>query len=54
PGRVLGFVRNNLRVLPSHFTRKAIWQLYETADCPLVIRTVKMRAFRQLWKQLLP
>ena len=26
PGRVPGFVRDNLRILPSHFTRKAIRQ----------------------------
>ena len=50
PGRVHGFARDDLRVLPSHLARKAIWQLYDTAVCPLVI----LRAFCQLWKQLLP
>ncbi|KAI0240125.1 hypothetical protein LSAT2_009180 [Lamellibrachia satsuma] len=47
-------VKDDLRVLPSHLTRKAIWQLYDTAVCPLVIRKMKLRAFCQLWKQLLP
>ena len=54
PGRVPGFARDDLRVLPSHYTRKAIWQLYTDADSPAVIRKVKLRSFSQLWKQLLP
>ena len=54
PGRVPGFARDDLRVLPSHFTRKAIWQWYDEADTPALIRKVKLRAFCQLWKQLLP
>ena len=48
PGRVPGFARDDLRVLPSHFTRKAIWQWYDEADTPALIRKVKLRAFCQL------
>ncbi|KAK2164980.1 hypothetical protein NP493_1389g00021 [Ridgeia piscesae] len=50
----MGFARDNLRVLPSHFTRKAIWQLCDAADCAAVIRNVRLRSVCQLWKQLLP
>ena len=48
PGRVPGFARDNLRILPSHFTRKAIWQLYDAADSAAVIHKVRLRAFCQL------
>ena len=54
PGRVPGFARDDLRVLPSNYTRNAIWQLYTDADSPAVIRKVKLRSFSELWKQLLP
>ena len=54
PGRIPGFARDDLRVLPSHYTRKAIWQLNTDAESPAVIRKVKLRSFSQLWKQLLP
>ena len=54
PGRVPGFSRDDIRVLPSHFTKKAIWKMYYDADTGDGVRKVKLSAFSLLWKQLLP
>ena len=54
PGRVPGFARDDIRVLPSHLTKKALWQNYFDADLGVGVRKVKLSAFCLLWKQLLP
>jgi len=35
PGRVPGFKRSDIRLLPSHETKASIWRKYETAMATL-------------------
>jgi hypothetical protein len=53
PGRIPGFARDDISVLPSHYTKKEIWSLYYGIE-DLTVKRVKYSAFRQLWRQLLP
>uniref|UniRef100_X1ZI71 Uncharacterized protein n=2 Tax=Capitella teleta TaxID=283909 RepID=X1ZI71_CAPTE len=56
PGRVPGFARDDIKILPSSTTKVLIWRLY--FDCPVPegseARKVKLSTFKQLWLQLLP
>jgi len=53
PGRVPGFKRNDVRILPSCKTKASIWRCCKASAIPGQ-RDVKLSTFRQLWSQLLP
>ena len=52
PGRVPGFKRFDIKLLPSSYTKASIWRLYTTAMEAAGDRAVKYDAFRRLWKSL--
>ena len=54
PGRVPGFKRFDIKLLPSSYTKASIWRLYTTAMEAAGDRAVKYDAFRRLWKSLVP
>ena len=53
PGRIPGFKRSDVRILPSCETKASIWRLYKSSAIEDQ-RVVKLSIFRKLWKQLLP
>jgi hypothetical protein len=53
PGRVPGFKRDDIRILPSSENKSSIWRKYKAAMKP-GDRVVGCSTFRKLWKQLLP
>jgi hypothetical protein len=53
PGRIPGFKRSDVRILPSNETKASIWRMYKQSAV-LGQRCVQLSTFRQLWKQLLP
>ena len=55
PGRVPGYKRDDIQLLPSSVTKREVWELY-TAALPdrQASRTVGYCLFCRLWKQLTP
>lgn len=53
PGRVPGFKRSDVRILPSCETKASVWRLYKLSAEPGQ-RVVKLSTFRTLWRQLFP
>jgi hypothetical protein len=55
PGRIPGYKRDDLVLLPSSTTKKAVWNLYHAAaeNAPGV-KAANYSSFCSLWKQLLP
>ena len=54
PGRVPGYKRNDLQLLPSHTTKRDVWQLYYSALEEDHSHAVCYSLFCRLWKQLTP
>ena len=55
PGRIPGYKRDDIVLLPSSTTKRAVWQLYQSAaeNAPDV-KAVGYSSFCSLWNQLLP
>ncbi|XP_064631663.1 uncharacterized protein LOC135489956 [Lineus longissimus] len=54
PGRVPGFKRADLKLLPSCETKVSIWRKYCKAVTDLGHRTAKLSAFKSVWKSVAP
>ena len=54
PGRIPGYKRCDLQLLPSNSTKKSVWELYVAATETLPIRVTSYRAFLLIWKKYLP
>ena len=55
PGRVPGYSRSDIQLLPSSDTKRAIWRSYITvAEADATIRPVAYTTFCHLWKKLMP
>ncbi|XP_014674791.1 PREDICTED: uncharacterized protein LOC106814923 [Priapulus caudatus] len=54
PGRVPGFKRFDIKLLPSMYTKASIWRLYQSAMNAEGYRAVKVHSFRNLWRSLVP
>ena len=55
PGRVPGYSRSDIQLLPSSDTKRAIWRSYITvAEADATIRPVAYTTFCHLWKKLTP
>ena len=53
PGRIHGFKRDDVKVLPSCETKASVWRYYKAASMQGE-RIVRYSTFRKLWNQLLP
>ena len=56
PGRIPGYKRTDLQLLPCSTTKHSVWRLYCTANSgdSQCHRTVAYSTFGKIWKQLLP
>ena len=58
PGRIPGFKKADIQILPCHTTKKAVWQQYCQAVSVLpsghVAKEIGYRTFLLLWQKLLP
>ena len=55
PGRVPGYSRSDIQLLPSSDTKRAIWRSYITAaEADATLRPVAYTTFCHLWKKLTP
>ncbi|ELU12411.1 hypothetical protein CAPTEDRAFT_185297, partial [Capitella teleta] len=54
PGRINGFPRAAVKMLPSSMTKKSIWEKYYSIEPPAGVHRVKYTSFITLWKQLVP
>ena len=54
PGRIPGYRRCDLQLLPSNTTKKSVWELYVAATESVQIRVSSYRAFLFIWKKYLP
>ena len=55
PGRVPGYSRDDVKLLPSSTTKRAIWRVYQDAAAGNdSIHTVANSTFCQLWRKQLP
>ena len=55
PGRIPGYKRTDLQLLPSSTTKHSVWRLYSAANSDSQCdRTVAYSTFGKIWRQLLP
>ena len=54
PGRVPGYKRSDIQLLPSSTTKHKVWELYQQAAAVGSTRPVCYSMFTSLWRQLLP
>ncbi len=54
PGRVPGYKRSDIQLLPSSTTKHKVWELYQQAAAVESTRPVCYSTFTSLWRQLLP
>ncbi len=55
PGRIPGYKRDDIVLLPSSTTKSAVWNLYHAAaEIAPDVKPVRYSSFCSLWKQLLP
>ena len=55
PGRIPGYKRDHVVLLPSSTTKSAVWNLYHAAaEIAPDVKAVSYSSFCSLWKQLLP
>ena len=46
PGQVLGFARDDIKILPGSITKKALWKVYNDYEVMLPVQKVKETTFR--------
>ena len=54
PGRVHGYARDDLKLLPSNCSKKMVYENYVDACKPVNARACSLVLFRHLWRQLVP
>ncbi len=55
PGRVPGYSRDDIKLLPSSVSKRMIWDVYfEAAEQTPDVHAVSYSKFRELWRKLLP
>ena len=54
PGRIPGYSRFDLKLLPSHTTKLSTWEKYKDSVAILGVRVVGYRSFRDTWAKYLP
>ena len=53
PGRIPGYKRDDLQILPSSTTKKAVWLLFQDTAASLATRAVSYSTFCCIWRQFL-
>ena len=54
PGRIPGFKRCDLVLLPTNSTKKAIWECYVRCSATLTFRLASYRTFCRVWQKYRP
>ena len=55
PGRIPGYSRSDIKLLPSSLSKRSVWKKYhESADSADMIQPVSYSSFCSLWRSLLP
>ncbi|XP_065884511.1 uncharacterized protein [Dysidea avara] len=54
PGRIPGYKRDDLKLLPSSCNKKCVWECYKTSCITTGIRYAELTTFRKYWCQLAP
>ena len=54
PGRIPGYKRCDLQLLPSHLTRKAVWRDYLQANAISTGRLYSYQTFCRYWRKYVP
>ena len=54
PGRVPGYKRDDIQLLPSTTTKQAVWRLYQDTCVSLSVRAAGYSTFCKLWRHFLP
>lgn len=54
PGRVPGYKRDDIQILPSTTTKKAVWRMHRDTCAALSGRAVAYSTFCKVWKHFLP
>ena len=54
PGRVPGYSRSDIKLLPSSVSKRGIWRVYDEAARSDSVRAVGYSTFTSLWRSLLP
>jgi len=54
PDGIPGYKNTDVKLLPSHTTEHAIWELYLNSTASDILKSVVYSTFTQLWHQLLP
>ena len=54
PGRIPGYKRSDIQLLPSNTTKRAVWTSYVSATETLPMKVAGYRAFCMIWKKYLP
>ena len=54
PGRITGYKRMDLQLLPTQMTKRGIWVDYMAATETLTGRTASYRSFCKIWRRYLP
>lgn len=54
PGRIPGYNRSDLKLLPSSVTKLSIWETYRKAIEDQNVRIAGYRTFRVIWQKYLP
>ena len=53
PGRVPGYKRDDVKLLPSNCTKRAVWMLYQDSTSSLSLRSVAYTTFCKVWRHFL-
>ena len=53
PGRIPGYKRDDIQLLPSSTTKRAVWKLYQDSSTTSSARTVSYSIFCKVWKNFL-
>ena len=53
PGRIPGYKRDDIQLLPSSTTKRAVWLLYEDSAVTNNVRPVAYSTFCRVWKRFL-
>ena len=53
PGRILGYKRDDIQLLPSSTTKRAVWLLFQESTTSLSARPVSYSTFCRVWRNFL-
>ncbi len=54
PGRIPGYKRDDIQILPSSTTKRAVWLLYTEVTSSLSVKSAAYSTFTDIWRRLLP